>query len=270
MVTLYNLINSLDKISPPKNAEPGDNIGIQVGRSDSLFLKSVNAKNVTISLTPTSEAIVRAAKEKSNFLITHLPISFEPRTKLVNEKYSLVKHLISNGITLYSLGSSWEGAEHGINPTLIELLGLETQQLFPSSLDKKSTNVGRVAKPKRQITLQTLVRLIAEKLKINHVSFIGSETSEIDSVVVLGGRSLRIENIREAQKQEINTIITSSTNPYQQYIINQLKMNLIHIPYEAAVTPGIRRLKQIMQLDIPSVKLHYIEVPSRVKSMYFL
>ncbi len=270
MVTLNEFINQIWRLAPVTNAAPGDPIGIQVGQDDPSYLNSVSIKRVTIALAPTSETIVKAASSKANLLLTHLPLSTKPMYSLTDERYNLVKHLIKNAIFLFSVHTGWDGAEHGTNETLAELLGLETQTLFPLNTDPRASNVGRIATPKRPMTLQTLVRTVAEKLKETHVSHIGSTTAEVKSIGLLAGHSLTLENIREARNKKVDTLVACEGSTEVLYAANQLKINLVLASYSGTVTPGMRRLRQLLQLEAPKLEIDFLEIPPPLKTMYFL
>ena len=270
MVTLNEFINLVWRFAPVTNAAPDDPIGIQVGPDDPVYLNSVSIKRVTIALAPTAETIVKSGSTKTNLLLTHLPLSNQPTYSLTDERYNRVKHLINMGIFLFSVHTSWDGAEHGTNETLAEVLGLETQTLFPSSQDPRAANVGRIASPKRPTTLQTLVRKTAEKLKDTHVTYVGLNTAEVNSVGILAGHTLTLDNIRDARTKKVDTIIACEGNPLAFYAAHQLKINLILASYEGTVTPGMRRLRPLLQLEAPALDIDFLEVPSPRKAMYFL
>jgi len=270
MVLLNDFINLLWRFAPVTNAAPNDPIGIQVGFDDPSYLTSVSIKRVTIALAPTSETIVKSAATKTNLLLTHLPLSTTSMYALSDERYNIVKHLIKNGIFLFSLHTGWDGAEHGTNETLAELLGLETQTLFPISSDPRAANVGRIASPKRPMTLQTLVRVTAEKLKDTHVSYVGLPTSEVESIGILAGHELTIDNVRDAKNKKVDTIIACGGSTSAYYAAGQLKINLVLGSYFGTVTPGMRRLKQLLQLEAPTVDIDFLELTPPVNTMYFL
>ncbi|MHA2059493.1 MAG: Nif3-like dinuclear metal center hexameric protein [Candidatus Ranarchaeia archaeon] len=270
MVTLNDFINMVWRLAPITNAAPDDPIGIQVGHEDPSYLNSVSIKRVTIALAPTAETIVKSGSTKTNLLLTHLPLSTQPTYSLTDERYNVVKHLIKMGIFLFSVHTSWDGAEHGTNETLAEVLGLETQTLLPSSQDPRSANVGRIASPKRPTTLQTLVRTTAEKLKDTHVTHVGPPTAEVKSVGIFAGHSLTLDNIREARNRKVDTLIACGGTPPVFYAAHQLKINLILASYKGTVTPGMRRLRQLLQLDASKLDIDFLEIPSPLKAMYFL
>ncbi|MCX7918994.1 MAG: Nif3-like dinuclear metal center hexameric protein [bacterium] len=127
-ILLHQLIDVFEKIYPPYLAEPNDRIGLQIGDPN----QPVRRVLLTLDITPA--VVQEAVKDKSNLIISHHPLIYQPISTIVtNSPITLmITQLIKNNIAVYIAHTHIDFAPEGTTKHLATLLGLQEQrQLIP-------------------------------------------------------------------------------------------------------------------------------------------
>ncbi|MEN6372610.1 MAG: Nif3-like dinuclear metal center hexameric protein [Armatimonadota bacterium] len=123
---LSDIIRTLEKMAPPRLADDGDKIGLQVGNMTSDIAK------VIVAVDPTPAVINHAVDSGANLVISHHPLIFNPLETLVagtSVKDSVIK-LIKADTALYAMHTNYDSAPGGINDVLADRLGVRVTGLL--------------------------------------------------------------------------------------------------------------------------------------------
>ncbi len=156
MPKLKEIIRDIEEVFDPALAAPWDNTGLQLGDPD------WEADKVMVALDPLPEIIREAAKKKTNLLVTHHPLFFNPVKSLdISRGEGLVAAVcIKNKIALYAAHTSFDSAPGGLNDFLAERLGIMNAGPLEPMDDNpgagRSTGFGRIGNLKKPITAPAL------------------------------------------------------------------------------------------------------------------
>ncbi len=120
-MTLGEFQHAIEEWIPPATAWEGDNVGIQVGRSD------VTITNILLALDATIAIAREARTRKANLIITHHPLFFYPLRSLTPKSRSgeIALYLAEHNINLYSAHTNLDHVDGGVSHTMASLLGLK-------------------------------------------------------------------------------------------------------------------------------------------------
>ena len=263
-------MQTLEQIAPPSLAIPGDPVGLQFGPIDPDILSSRKIKRVAVCVSPTPKTIVHAAAKDANILLTHRPLLLEPIRKLVGEYHNLIKLMVKNNLYHYAAHTNWSAAPNGINDTLLAVLGFSVDSILQFSFSGHEIPLGRICSVGRPMTLETLVRVVNDKLKQKHITYVGSPNTEVQKIAVVAGDGDNPLWIRKAKQQGADTYLTGETSLRLEQLAQQHKINLICAGHYATVYPGMRRLGQLIQMEHAKIDIITVEGEPASQTMYFL
>ena len=115
------LVSRFEQFAPKSWAEPGDPVGLQLGRLDAPVHKVL----VTLDVRP--EVVAEAIEIGADFIFAHHPMMFRPAKNLdlavpQNQMYAT---LLQHHITVYGAHTNLDSAPGGMNDWLATVLGLQ-------------------------------------------------------------------------------------------------------------------------------------------------
>ena len=151
MPTIGQVAETLALFAPAELAEPWDNVGLLVGKSD------WPANKIMTCLTVTPATVTEAVSQGANLIVSHHPLPFHPLRTITDDTTvgRLLLQLITAGIGVYSAHTAFDSADAGINQHLA--IGLGLQEIKPL-ISTTSTNVtkqdhsspSKMASPKKR------------------------------------------------------------------------------------------------------------------------
>lgn len=134
---IKDVIKHIEAIAPISSALKFDNPGLQIGS----FEEQVHGIYLCLDLT--QNTLNEALNLKTNLIITHHPLIYEPIKTLNfrNKEAQLIKDIINNNLNIYSAHTNLDASKKGINIAAAELLGLKNVTFLkqlPDSLIKIS------------------------------------------------------------------------------------------------------------------------------------
>lgn len=126
MLKVREIIFELEKIAPPRLADEGDKIGLQVGSYDADVTK------VAVAVDPSVSVIDRAVDSGCELLVCHHPLIYTPLETLAagEPTQDKVIKLIEAGTSLYVMHTNYDSAPGGVNDILAERLGVHNTRLL--------------------------------------------------------------------------------------------------------------------------------------------
>ena len=105
---------------PPATAWKGDNVGIQLGRTDTAL------RNILLALDVTLEVAREAVTRGANLIVTHHPLLFHPLRSLTQESRAgeIALFLAERKIGLYAAHTNLDHVRGGVSFAMAALLGL--------------------------------------------------------------------------------------------------------------------------------------------------
>ncbi|MED1205111.1 Nif3-like dinuclear metal center hexameric protein [Heyndrickxia acidicola] len=125
----HEIIQLFEAYSPKKYAEPGDPIGLQIGKLNKPVHK------IMIALDVLEEVVDEAIEKEVDLIIAHHPPIFRPLKKLVTDQPQgrMLEKLIKHDIAVYAAHTNLDVAPGGVNDLLAEALKLQnTKVLAPT------------------------------------------------------------------------------------------------------------------------------------------
>lgn len=135
-VTVKEFQKEFEKLSPPAIAWKGDNVGLQLGKENSVIT------NVLVALDATMDIAVEAKKKKANLIVTHHPLLFHPLKNITPRSRigELVLFLTEEKINVYAAHTNLDSVQWGVNFVLAETLGIKKPKIL-SPINESLTKI---------------------------------------------------------------------------------------------------------------------------------
>lgn len=217
---IKEIATRLETWAPPVLAESYDNVGLLVGNPEA------EVTGVLVNLDVT-EALLEEAKEKgANMIITHHPIWFGGRKRLIGEDYvsRIIIAAIKNDIALYAIHTNLDNIREGVNRKICEKMGLENLTILkpkrevPGYLVEAhpqgsvgSGMVGTFASPMKKMEFFARVK---EAFDCGGIRYADADLPEVQKVAVCGGSGSFL--IEAAKKVGAQAFVTGDVT-YHKY-----------------------------------------------------
>ncbi len=118
-MVIKDIIAEIEKICPPALAQSWDNVGLLVGSDTG------KASNVLLTIDVTKAVVDEAKKLGCKFIISYHPLIWDGLKKVADgSSGELVYELIKAGISVYSIHTSLDVIEGGVNDGLAKMVGI--------------------------------------------------------------------------------------------------------------------------------------------------
>lgn len=176
MITVSDIINTMEKWAPPSTMSEGDNVGLLVGRKDAPV------QNVLIALEVDSAVIDEAIRCKADLIVCHHPIIYYPPLKSVTDQgyvSNWILRLIEHGIAVYAAHTNLDWAQGGVCDTLAKTVGI-------FNLQPMENNEGRCGEI-TPMPLKEFAQHVKDSLGCPAVKYVGEPDRIINKVGVVSG-----------------------------------------------------------------------------------
>jgi dinuclear metal center YbgI/SA1388 family protein len=252
----------VEKYAPSMLKESYDNVGLMVGDME------CRVTSMLVSLDCTLKVIEEAKQNNCNLIFTHHPLLFKKpdsitTDSLVGEK--IIK-LIENHINVYSCHTNLDSAEGGINDMIVELLGLDSDDIIePMKTENRAEfkdGIGRISQLKEPIILSELCSRVKRCLEIPSVRYAGNEFKLIKKVAVVNGSGQSYFN--EARLQGADCIITGDTTYHYVSDFEEQGMAVIDAGHFGTEWPAMKKVAVFLQNEIKSLGFENSVILSKV------
>lgn len=206
MIKLNQIIDAMEKMAPVCLKEDFDNVGLMVGD------KMAMVKKVLLALDCTLEVIEEAKELKADLIITHHPLIFNRPKNITTDTLQGKKiiELIKNNINLYASHTNLDSAFGGLNQTIVEMLGFESNEILEKSKITSYGNVGlgRMIRLETEMNLKDLIDIVKSKLNINTLRVVEGN-KKVKNIAVINGSGQSF--IKQAVNEGADCIITGDT-----------------------------------------------------------
>lgn len=208
--------------------EDWDNSGLQIGDLGN------DINNIMLTLDISREVVDYAVSCNADLIITHHPLLFSSLKSIDYGTYEgkIIRRLIANNINLYSMHTSFDMANLGVNHKLAEKLMIGKYDVL-HAVDKdrgyggigmiEAENIVEYAKKVKELLKAEYVRLYCgdEKKLIKRVAFCGGSGSEFIQDAIMKGADVYITgDIKYHQAQmalQNNLSIIDAGHYYTEY-----------------------------------------------------
>lgn len=167
------IIEELERLSPPEYACEWDNPGLLAGRADK------EVRTVLVALDATDEVVDRAVRERIDLLLTHHPLIFKPLKKVNDQDFisRRILRLIQADCSYYAMHTNFDIAPGCMADLAAKRLGLSVEGPLETTgeADGSPIGVGAVGTLAQPLTLRELGALVKERFGIPFVTVYGLE-----------------------------------------------------------------------------------------------
>ncbi len=207
-MNLNSVIKLLNDEIKLKAHESWDNSGLQIGS------QMVYINKIMLTLDLDLEAAEYAVNEKVDLIITHHPFFFSSIKKIDTDTYDgkIIKMLIQNNINLYSMHTSYDMAEKGVNYELARKLNICNYDiLHPINIDNSGYGgIGEIS----PLNIVEYTKYVKESLQADYVKlYCGDNKKVVRKVAFCGGSGS--EFIEDAINLDADVYITGDIKYHQ-------------------------------------------------------
>lgn len=179
-----DIINIIDERCKLKGQEKWDNSGLQIGNLDS------DITGVLLALDVTEEALDVAKNKGFNLIITHHPFFFGNLNKIDITTYKgrIIRKALLENINIYSMHTSLDMAETGVNSALAKEIGLNTFEVLNIQSSEPIFGYGGIADIS-EVMIDKYAEYVKECLDCKQVKLYTNNRSKVITRVAFCGGS---------------------------------------------------------------------------------
>ena len=222
MKKLKEIIEVMEDFAPLNLKEDFDNVGLMIGDKES------EVKRVLLALDCTLDVIEEAKEKKVDLIITHHPLLFKKPSSITTDTLTGKKiiELIKNDINLYSSHTNLDSAKEGLNETIVNILGYNSEELIELNKNARNSNegLGRIIRLEEAILLDEFVDNIKKKLNISNVKLVRA-ADKVKNIAVINGSGSSFLDI--AYKRGADCVITGDTTYHYASDYKEMGVSII-------------------------------------------
>lgn len=191
-----------------KAQESWDNSGLQIGNLND------DITNIMLTLDIDSNSIEFAIKNNVQLIITHHPFLFSNIKSIDFNTYegSIIQKLIKNNVNLYSMHTSFDMADLGVNQKLAEKINIDKYDVLHIA-NKDLSGYGGIGNIE-PINIIDYAKMVKKNLKAEHIKlYCNSNDKTIKRVAFCGGSGS--EFINDAIEKNADLYITGDIKYHQ-------------------------------------------------------
>ena len=268
MTSLLELVKRLRELSPREHTVRGLESRVEIGPQTETELANTTINRVLIATYPSARVVTKATQDKVNLLITYRPLFPFAIDRLSGLDLIRVRLLSKNYISSYVVGSGWLCTRDGLNDALVEALGFKKSGDFMAESDfGELSPMGRICKPTGVKNHSGFVNYLAGKMGLETVLFSGDLDDEVKDVLVIAGSTVDMPEIISAKNQGLDTLVTGDLSPEIRLLANEEGVNTLELGAFSTEEPGMKRLRDVISLDFPEMKIEFTESGSIARAL---
>ena len=244
-----DVLNWIDGLAPFETQDSFDNSGLLVG--DPAW----EVRGVHVAMDVTSSVLDEAIQNGANLIVTHHPMMFSARKRLVetDSEARLLCRIIRHEIALIAAHTNLDQAPGGINDVLARTIGLTNVS------GEAYVRVGELSAP---MTAEAFARQASEALG-SVVRLMGSPDREIRRVAVTSGAGS--DSCKDALALGVDAFLTGEAKHHHALEAVEGGMVVLEAGHHATEEPGIFALADALQnhLNALQYKIHVSKSTAR-------
>jgi len=247
-----------DRLFPFQEAEPWDNVGIQIGNPERLI------DSVAFSLDPTPQTVEFAARNLCQLLVTHHPVLLEPVRSIRPDNLAGRTLLAAArlGVDIVSLHTNLDAAPGGLNDRLAGTMGLR-EVITPAPA--RCARLGRLP---AALGVFELAGRVAESLKVPHVRIIAEADCSVQLVFCATGSGMGY--LKEALEYRADVMLTGDVRYHAAREAIELGMPVIDAGHYGLEKMAINLLVESFQAQFSNMGLEVNCLPCDLEKEPFL
>ncbi len=175
----------LDDVFPQEWAESWDNVGGLISFPQEEIL------GVAFCLEVNDFTIKKVLEGGANVVVTHHPFLFSPikRIDFSSPFGRLLKEIVLNNISIYTVHTNWDTAPFGLNRVLCDFIEGDFVDYLKvlEDAEGKKRGIGVLCDLKREFSTKEFLRFLTQKLGIDWYRLIGKDAYFVKKVALCGG-----------------------------------------------------------------------------------
>lgn len=239
-MNVNSIIKFLEEELKLKKQESWDNSGLQIGQ------KEVNINKIMLTLDMNMDVLETSIKENVGLIITHHPFFFDSIKKIDLDEYDgkIIKSIIENNISLYSIHTSFDMADIGVTYALAEKLGISDYKVL-HPVDINNSGYGGVSNIS-PINIIDFAKQTKKSLEINNIKLYSTGNDRIVRRVAFCGGSGG-EFIEDAIKLNTDVYVTSDIKYHQAQMAVKNNLCIIDAGHYNTEIHSMEILKEILE-----------------------
>ena len=237
MVSIKQVINSIEKFAPLELAESFDNCGLKIGNLD----EEVTGVLITVD---TNVDVVNEAYEKGcNLIIEHHPSIWTP-LKSIDVNLPLNKALIEaaqKNIAIYSAHTNVDYTVGGLNDHVAEKIGLKDVKCVSGYSSARIGSIDDV------VTIKEYARKLSTLFNDDNISIVGDLNKKISKVAVInGGGGGHSDFIIDAFNSGADVFVTAEVKHSVARLAKDLNYVIIQVGHFSSEKDFLPLIKQVL------------------------
>ncbi|MCR4716490.1 MAG: Nif3-like dinuclear metal center hexameric protein [Lachnospiraceae bacterium] len=205
-----DIVNLLERLSPPSYACDWDNVGLQVGHFEQ------GVKRILVTLDNTLDAVEYAIDNDVDMIITHHPMIFKG-IKMVNDSSAggrKVLAMAENHIAYFAMHTNFD-IMGSMADIAAKRIGLNVEEPLEITVvnEDKAEGIGRVGRMPSDISIRDLALMVKDKFEMPNVMVYGDLDKIISRVAISPGSGKSM--ISEAVKKNAEVLITGDIGHHE-------------------------------------------------------
>ena len=246
---VQDVFNWIDSIAPYETQDSFDNSGLLVG--DPAW----EVRGIHVAMDVTSSVLDEAIANGANLIVTHHPMMFSARKRLVetDSEAKLLCRMIRHEIALIAAHTNLDQAPGGINDVLARVIGLE------GVTGEGYVRVGELPAP---MTAKAFACQAGEALHAV-VRLMGDPERELRRVAVTSGAGR--DSVKDALGLGADAFLTGEAKHHHALEAAEAGMPVFEAGHHATEEPGIFALAEALQnhLNALQYKIHVSKSTAR-------
>lgn len=228
---VQDIFNFIDGLAPYETQDSYDNSGLLVGNP------AWEVRGIHVAMDVTSSMLDEAIQNGANLIVTHHPMMFSARKRLVetDSEAKLLCRMIRHEIALIAAHTNLDQAPGGINDVLAQTIGLT------GITGEGYVRVGELSAP---MAAGTFARQAGEALH-TVVRLMGDPDKEIRRVAVTSGAGS--DSVRDALAMGADAFLTGEAKHHHALEAAEAGMPVFEAGHHATEEPGIFALADALQ-----------------------
>ena len=249
MMLVQDVFSFIDGLAPFETQDSFDNSGLLVG--DPAW----EVRGIHVAMDVTSSVLDEAIEQGANLIVTHHPMMFSARKRLVetDSEAKLLCHMIRHEIALIAAHTNLDQAPGGINDVLAQTIGLT------GIVGEAYLRVGELPAP---MTAEAFARKAGEALG-TVVRLMGDPDRMIRRVAVTSGAGS--DSVHDALALGVDAFLTGEAKHHHALEAAESGMLVFEAGHHATEEPGIFALADALQnhLNALQYKIHVSKSTAR-------
>lgn len=246
MPTVADVLATIDRIAPWRDALPMDKVGLQVGRSEATVTHAY------VALDRSVEVIRLAAETGAQLVVSHHPLIWDPLKHVLTSEMQgeALEILLKHDMSLIAAHTNWDVAVGGISESMASLIGLSNCANFGQVAPGSLLPLGRVGTLAQPLALRDFVKHVDKAFGTVSMAW-GDSEKMISKVGVVGGAGAT--EWRAALALGADAFVTGEVPQHEALAASHFGVAMLASGHYATEHPGCEALRDALARELPEI-----------------